>query len=327
MTFQYTGISNYHIFIFLQTLKSLLLNYLQKTMAEKRTILVTGCSDGGLGSALAIALHDLGWRVFASARNPAKCTAVTAAGLEWVQMDVGSEESIAAAVEQVRNLSGGTLDGLVNNAGGGYSTPFIHADIDKAHDLFELNVFSIIRVTRAFLPLLLKSDRHPIVANNTSAAGLLSCGQAFQGIYAASKAAATTLTEIMRLELGPFGVRVVNLLTGGVKSSFQDNKENAVLPAGSIYNVAKAAIEGPMNGDMPGMDVADRNTWAKQVAKDLSHRNPSHLIFRGAMAGLSRLATLLPIGSLDGTLKKLVGIDVLERNIKEQGGLERIRKS
>lgn len=296
-------------------------------MAQKKTILVTGCSDHTLGSVLAIALHGVGWRVFASARNLAKMTAVKAAGIECIQMDVNSEESIAAAVEQVEKKTGGALDGLVNNAGGGYSMPIIHADLDATRDLFELNVYSLIRVSRALVPLLLKSSHNPILVNNTSASGMLGCGTPFQGIYAASKAAATSLTEMLRRELAPFGVVVINLVTGGVTSTFYDNSNKAVLPPDSIYNIAKEALETPMNGDQPGLVKTDPIVWANQVAKDISQRSPPHLVWRGKMAGTARFATLLPLGLLDGITNKMAGVDVLEKKIKEQKALDKLKSA
>ncbi|KAF7558285.1 hypothetical protein G7Z17_g60 [Cylindrodendrum hubeiense] len=296
-------------------------------MSGKRTILVTGCSDGSLGSALSLALHQAGWRVFASARNLSKLTVVKAAGIECVQMDVGSNESISAAVEQVKQLTGGSLDGLLNNAGGGYSAPIIHIDIDKAHDLFELNVFSIIRVTRLFLPLLLKSDQGAIIANNTSGSALLGAGTPFQGAYNASKAAAASITDNLRVELAPFGIRVINLITGAIKSTFFNNTPDSTLPADSIYNLAKEAIEPSMAGVQPDMNHSDSATWARQVVSDISQRNPPHLVYRGSKAGTARLVSLLPIGTADGTFKKMTGIDVLERKIKEQGVLDELKKS
>lgn len=297
-------------------------------MAEsKKTALVTGCSDGSLGSALALALHDLGWRVFASARNPSKMTVVKAAGMECVQMDVGSNESISAAVKYIQELTGGSLDSLINNAGGGYSMPVINLDIEKTRELFELNFISIIRVTQAFLPLLLRSDRDPTIANNTSGVGLLGCSVPFQGGYAASKAAAASLTDSMRLELAPFGIRVINLVTGGVQSTFFQNSNDAQLPADSIYNIAKEAITGPMNGDQPGMNKIDAKTWANQVARDLSQRTPPYMIYRGSMAGVSRLASLLPTWITEGIRKRMSGIDVLEQKLKEQRARDKAVKS
>lgn len=289
-------------------------------MSAKRTILVTGCSDGGLGSALALALHQQGkWRVFATARNLAKLDAVKAAGIECLKLDVGSEESIAACAAEIKQLTDGSLDGLVNNAGTGYSTPLIHVDIQKAHELFDLNVFSIIRVTRAFLPLLIKSQHGAVVANNTSGAGLLGVNIPFQGAYGASKAAAASLTDCLRLELAPFGVRVVNIVTGSVKTAFFDNSSTPGLPEDSIYNAAKEAIEGPMFGNQPGVEKSDATTWARQVAGDLGRRKAPYMIFRGSKAGTARLATLLPVGTLDGVIKEMSGLDVLERAVKDAG--------
>ncbi|KAJ4242820.1 hypothetical protein NW757_011715 [Fusarium falciforme] len=290
-------------------------------MATKRTILLTGCSDGSLGSALAIALHKRDWRVFASARNLSKLTAVKNAGIECIQLDVGSEESIAAAVKHVKQLTGGSLDGLVNNAGTGYSMPIIHIDIDKAHDLFELNVFPSFVSLGRFYPCC--SSRTGIPSSPTTPQD-----QVFSaGAYGASKAAATSITESLRIELDPFGIRVINLLTGGVKSTFHDNSPHPVLPADSIYNLAKEDIEATMSGKEKGIVKPDATTWANQVAGDLSQRKPPYLVSRGGKAGTARLATLLPIGLTDSTMKKMAGIDVLEKKIQEKGGLEKIKQS
>ena len=296
-------------------------------MAGQKTILVTGCSDGSLGSKLALALRGHGWRVFASARNPLKLSVVRAAGIECVQMDVGSNESISTAIEHVKELTGGSLDALVNNAGKGYSMPVVDVDIDEVREVFELNVFSIIRVTRAVLPLLLKSGCDPLVVNNTSGVGLLGCGIPFQGGYSASKAAAMSLTESLRIELAPFGIRVLNLVTGGVSSTFFQNSNDAKLPADSMYNLAKQAIEAPMNGNQPGMNRVDSTTWAELVAKDLSQRRPPHMIYRGSQATTARFVSLLPIGTMDGTLKKMSGINVLEQKIQEHSGFGRDHKT
>ncbi|RGP76763.1 hypothetical protein FLONG3_5203 [Fusarium longipes] len=287
-------------------------------MSQRKTILVTGCSDGSLGSALALALKPHGWRVLGSGRNLSKLKALQDAGIECIQLDVNSTKSIHKAREEVKKLSGGSLDALVNNAGTAYSMPILDIDIDKSHEVFELNVFSIIRVTRGFLPLLLESSHGGMVINNTSASGLIGVGTPFQGAYAASKAAASSLTESLRVELGPFGIRVINLLTGAVNSTFFANAPDAKLPETSIYNIAKDEIESTMAGDMPGIVKPDVTTWAEQVASDLSQRNIPLLVSRGGSAGIARYATLFPTGTFDGLIKKTGAVDVLERKLKEQ---------
>lgn len=88
----------------------------------KRSILITGCSDGGLGAAIALEMHRSGrWRVLASARNVKKMQALESAGIETLSLDVLSEESLQASVTHISELLGGSLDGLFLNAGGGLS--------------------------------------------------------------------------------------------------------------------------------------------------------------------------------------------------------------
>ncbi|CEL04978.1 Putative IBR finger domain protein [Aspergillus calidoustus] len=190
-------------------------------MSTKRTVLITGCSDGSLGSHLALQFHAAGWRVFASSRNMAKLKLAkerSNTGIETIQLDTLSSESIAACESQIKTLTGGTLDALVNNAGAGYSMPVSDMEISKARDLFELNVWSLIAVTQAFLPLLLASTHEDgaLLINHSSLSGVIAASGPIAGAYNASKAAVASLTQTMRLELAPFNIKVLNLVTGAV---------------------------------------------------------------------------------------------------------------
>ena len=169
---------------------------------SKRTVLITGCSDGGLGAALAIAFHEAGLRVYATARNPSKMTHVGSLGIETLTLDVQSDVSIAACVSKVTDL-----DILVNNPGGAYSMPVSDLSIPEAKKLFDLNVWSYLAVTQAFLPLLLKSKG--MIVNQTSIVSAISIP--FQSAYNASKAAMAMFSDSQRLELQPFGITVVDL--------------------------------------------------------------------------------------------------------------------
>lgn len=84
-----------------------------------KTALITGCSEGGIGDALAREFHIQGFRVFATARNLSKVEHLKTLGIETLPLDVIDETSIKETVETVRKLTGGTLDVLVNNSGGG----------------------------------------------------------------------------------------------------------------------------------------------------------------------------------------------------------------
>ncbi|KAK0647056.1 hypothetical protein B0T16DRAFT_414639 [Cercophora newfieldiana] len=294
--------------------------------SSKRTILITGCSDGGLGAALALAFHKAGWRVFASARNVAKLKDATAAGIETIQLDTLSSESITAAIATVSSLTGGSLDALLNNAGGGYSMPITDVDIEKGKHLFDLNVWSVIAVTQAFLPLLFKST-HPsggMIVNNTSCSSLIGGGLPFQVTYSASKAAITSFTEGMRMELKPFGIRVVNLVTGSVKSKFYANAGFEKIPPGSLYHIAADVIEPKMNGEEHSKTGVDTDAWAEDVVAQLNKKNPPHWIFGGKFSTLVRYGSMLPIGTFDFMAKPMVGLDVLEQRLKEAGGAKAV---
>lgn len=285
--------------------------------SAKRSVLITGCSDGGLGSALALAFHRAGWRVFASARNLSKLKVVEAAGIETVQLDTLSDESTAACVSLVTEMTGGSLDCIVNNAGAGYTMPLADLDIAKAKELFDLNVWSIITVTRAFLPLLLKAAPGALVVINTSCSSQPAGMLPFAGAYNASKAAAAAIAETFRIELEGFGIRTVNLLTGAVRSNFMGNRvAPPKLPPNTIYNVARKEAEHIMANEDIG-EVGDPMQWAEQVVADLGKKKPPYLIWGGKFSTLVWLAGFLPIGSLDSIGKSISGMALLEKKVKE----------
>lgn len=194
-------------------------------MAQK-SVLITGCSAGGIGDALAQTFHRRGLRVFATARNLSKIEHLTKLGIEVFKLDVVDSASVKDVAQKVSNATGGTLDILVNNAGTGrkglcewhllsvkqlrltllkgYGMTVLDSDMDLARKLFELNVLAIISTTQAFSPLLIKSQG--LVVNTGSIVGITPVP--FQGLYNASKAGVHMLSDTMRLELKPFGVRV-----------------------------------------------------------------------------------------------------------------------
>lgn len=101
----------------------------------KRTVLITGCSDGGLGAALAIAFHEAGLHVYATARNLSKMEQLASLGIETLPLDVQSESSIVACVDRLPGL-----DILVNNAGAQYTMPLVDTPVSEAKKLFDINV-------------------------------------------------------------------------------------------------------------------------------------------------------------------------------------------
>lgn len=279
--------------------------------SPKRTVLITGCSDGGMGAALALAFRKAGFNVIATARNPSKMAGLRSAGVGTMALDILSDASIAEAVSKVSSL-----DILVNNAGTSYSMPITDMSFEEGKNLFEINVWAQLNVTRAFLPLLLKSKG--IIVNQTSVVSTMAVP--FQSAYNASKAAMAIFSDSLRLELEPFGVTVVELKTGAVKTNMIKNqKENTPisLPADSIYNPAKEAIESAMRNEKMGDVGTPPDRWAAEVVGDLTKKKIPAMIWRGYNAKAGRLGTIFPHGTMDSTLKKMTGLDVLEQKIKK----------
>jgi 1-acylglycerone phosphate reductase len=297
----------------------------------RRTVLITGCSDGGLGSALALEFHrDPSIRVFATPRSPAKLARLATIGIETLTLDVLDSGSITACVAEVSRLTNGRLDVLVNNAGAGYSMPLMDISVPAAQSLFNLNVWSYVSVSQAFLPLLRASagaqkEYQPMIVNHTSVVSVVPSAHA--GVYHASKAASAMLSDTLRLELKPFGIRVVEIKTGGVRSNFFDNlKADASaapkLPEESIYAPTKEEIESVMRGENTRGMVVGAEVWAKDVARSLMKKKPKAVIWAGWGWWVAWLLTVLPIphAAIDGQWIKLGKLDVLERRLKEQEG-------
>ena len=274
--------------------------------------------DGGLGAALAVAYHKIGYRVFATARNPAKMADLKTAGIETLTLDVLSPESLSACVSEVQKLTGGTLDVLINNAGAGYNMPISDIQLSSAKQLFDLNVFSCIATIQAFLPLLLRANDGAMIVNNTSVAAAI--GVPFQSSYTASKAALSMYTECLRLEMLPFNIKVVDLRTGTVKSRFFDNAAAAnstTLPENSIYAAARDIVERVLRAENGQEKSMESNEWAKKVVQDLTRTKPPYQVWRGARARLVWFASFLPVGLLDFKVKEVTGLDLVIDKLRE----------
>jgi 1-acylglycerone phosphate reductase len=189
-------------------------------MADNRWALITGVSQGGLGDALTQQFLARGVSVVATSISLDLLSYLPQdqPRLKLLQLDVTSTSSISTAVSQVNELTKGRLDFLVNNAGYGYMMPLMDADIDKVKQNYDVNVFGLLAVTQAFFPLLRVAKG--IVINQSSIAGLECTYQPFIGCYTSSKAAVCSLSNTLRLELKPFGIKVWKQPSGLPYSDF-----------------------------------------------------------------------------------------------------------
>jgi NAD(P)-dependent dehydrogenase (short-subunit alcohol dehydrogenase family) len=193
-------------------------------MPRSLVFLVTG-SSSGIGRAIAREAAAVGHRVFASARNPEDLAELSRPGvLEPIALDVTDAPSVTRALDTVRDRAG-RLDVLVNNAGWGQMGAVEDVSIERWRALFEVNVFGLLRVTQAALPLM-RSGGGGSIVNIGSIAGRIS--YPFGGAYCASKFAVEAISDALRLEVERFGIRVVLIEPGPIESRFAQRAEAEV---------------------------------------------------------------------------------------------------
>ncbi|KAF7540854.1 hypothetical protein G7054_g1024 [Neopestalotiopsis clavispora] len=281
---------------------------------NKHIVLVTGCTDGSAGAALARQFHLRGCRVFAAARSLDKMQSLADLGIHTLAMDVSQPDQIAAAVDAVGKATEGRLDILVNNAAAFNLMPLADQNLDDARAMFNVNVFGTLAVTQGFLPLLTASAAaggraRPLVANVGSISGLAE--PVFQGTYAASKAAVAAMTGVMRKEFAPLGVRAVAVVSGAVATNFKQGNSPWQVPGESLYSALAGDIEGKTSaGSSYAMSPDD---YAKKVVGDLLQTNPGPAVFRGRFSTAVWLVSWLGwSGMLDSMEIKNAGLDVAQ---------------
>ena len=180
---------------------------------NQKAVLVTGATTG-IGRAIAERLAAGGVFVYAGARKDADMAALNRIdNIMAVRLDVTKQDQIDAAVEMIREEGRG-LWGLVNNAGVNVVAPMIEASESDFRFLFDVNVFGVYRVTKAFAPLIVESEGR--IVNISSISGVLS-GPGY-GMYAGSKHALEAMTDATAGELGEFGVHVAAVNPGNFAS-------------------------------------------------------------------------------------------------------------
>ncbi|MBS1182629.1 MAG: short-chain dehydrogenase [Proteobacteria bacterium] len=180
-----------------------------------RTALVTGAS-AGIGEAIAVRLAAEGFRVYAAARRLDRMEHLKAKGIRVLPLDVTDEASIKAAVAAIEAESDG-IDVLVNNAGYGSYGAVEDVPLEEARRQFEVNVFGLAALIRLAAPHM-RRQRWGRVINITSIGGVRAFP--FGGWYHATKFAVEGLSSSLRQELRPFGVDVVLIRPGAIKSEW-----------------------------------------------------------------------------------------------------------
>lgn len=226
----------------------------------KKTALVTGASSG-MGNDIARRLIKDGFQVYVAARNVEKMSDLAALGARPLRLDVSREDEIKAAVDTIIAEVGG-VDVLVNNAGFGLYGPVEEITLDEARYQFEVNLFGAARLTQLLLPSM-RAKRAGTIVNVSSIGGKIY--SVLGAWYHATKHALEGWSDCLRLEVAPFGIRVVIVEPGVIETGFGDAASSNLLKrsAGGPYaKLAQAVASSIANTygkgtGSPGTVIAD----------------------------------------------------------------------
>jgi|SRR5579871_583491 len=187
---------------------------LKTVAANQPVVLVTGASSG-IGQRCAALLARKGYRVYGASRS-----AVSEGSVVPLKMDVTVDQSVREACDSIFEREG-HLDVLINSAGMGIAGALEDTSPQEAREQFDVNLFGVLRVCRATLPMM-RQQRSGYIVNIGSIGGLVAIP--YQGAYSASKFALEGMTECLRMEVKPFGIRVVLIEPGDHRTGFTKNR-------------------------------------------------------------------------------------------------------
>ena len=274
----------------------------------QQVVLITGCSSG-IGKALSIVFHEKGFRVIATARRLDSIGDLKSRGIVVDRLDVTSQNDIERVVRTVLEREQ-RIDILVNNAGFGLIAPLLDISIEEMRNQFFTNVFGPFQLMRAVASAMRENGGGTII-NIGSISGIVTTP--FAGAYCASKAAMNVLSDALRLELEPFGIRVVCVQPGGVASNFGNSSSAGVKRImkpdswyASIKDFVDKRAQESQSHPMPAEELAQR------IVSIVASRNPPAIVRLGSNSFLLPfLRAVLPTKVLDAVFRKRFGLHKL----------------
>lgn len=245
-------------------------------MSDHKVAVVTG-SASGIGYETALILARNGFRTFATVRNLEKAKTLSEVAkkeqlqLKILKLDVTDEKSVNDAIKNIKS-DAGRIDILVNNAGYGLGGALEDISMTELRAQFETNVFGLIRVTQAVLPTM-REQKSGIIVNISSIGGKMALP--YFSPYISTKFAVEGLSESIAYDLEPFGIKVVLIEPGAIKTNFDSGM---VMPAKSLdssspYFKNMQQVLGLMNSMLQNGSLPDK--VAKVVLEAVTSQNPN----------------------------------------------------
>ncbi|MFC8796571.1 oxidoreductase [Promicromonospora sp. NPDC057138] len=232
--------------------------------AARKVALVTGATSG-IGKAAATALAGAGFEVIGTGRRTAHLTAP--AGVTYLDLDVTSDESVASAVKQAIDRFG-QIDVLVNNAGVGSTGAAEEFSITQTQDIFDINVYGVMRMIKAVLPHM-RARRSGRIVNVSSLSGFVP--SPFMTVYVATKHAVEGYAQSLDHEVREYGIRVVLVEPGPINTPFAGHSVEADTPM-PLYAAGRRNYDELLEKNLSSGD--DPAVVAKVIVAAATDRNP-----------------------------------------------------
>jgi NAD(P)-dependent dehydrogenase (short-subunit alcohol dehydrogenase family) len=265
-----------------------------------KTALVTGAS-AGIGEATVRQLLRDGYRVYAAARRLDRMKALESEGAVLLSLDLTDDASTVAAVERIRSEAG-RLDVLVNNAGYGSYGALEDVPMDEARRQVEVNLFGLARLCQLVTPMM-RAQKSGTILNVSSIGGKF--GEPFGAWYHATKFAVEGLSDCLRMELKPFGVRVVVIEPGAIKTEWAGIAHESLVERSGKTDYAPWALRhAAMLGNADAMSFASApEVVAKTISRAAAASRPRT---RYATGGGAKLFMFLRATLSDRMLDRLM---------------------
>lgn len=267
------------------------------------SVLITGCSSG-IGRALVEEFSEKGHRVLATARNQADIEELEGPQVQTALLDVTDPQSISSAVKKLIAWTG-RIDVVVNNAGYALIGPLAEVDLGDLRAQFETNVIGLIAVTQEAVPYMVRQKGGRIV-NIGSVSGVTTTP--FGGAYSSTKAAVHLMSDALRMELARWGIDVVEVQPGSIKSGFGDRASQGVdrYRSDSLYSDVSDQIEKRAVVSQVGAMPA--RIFAGLVVEAVTEARPKSVFRAGKNSLLLPFLAHLPVRIRERILCRMFGL-------------------
>ncbi|KAG8904231.1 hypothetical protein FRB99_002051, partial [Tulasnella sp. 403] len=257
---------------------------------SQKVVLVTGCSTGGIGFSLCKEFAKRGCIVYGTSRRLETMEGLASDSIRVKELDVCDDDVVNRVSKEIIDEAG-TIDIVVSNAGYLETGPVMDVSIDKMSKMFNTNTLGTMRLAQAIIPHMAarKSGLFVIVGSVTGLAPT-----PWTGAYAATKAALHSFAASLKMECTPFGVQVMLLAPGGVKSQVAQNSSLTYkMPETSLYKSYSDAIIARMWASQTWFSMPT-DEFTRQTVDKVLKTHPPHFVSIGEGAYVWKILAWLP---------------------------------